>query len=205
MYSWNVLPCEALKPSGQVTTDFTTRGITDFRAAGRYLHMLPYGRTANRADFVAVLCEGKGTCSTKHALLAALAREQNLTVALTLGIYAMHERNTPGVGMVLARSDLAFLPEAHCYVTYEGQRVDITRSGVEPTEPISRFLHEETIAPEQIGDYKVMLHRHASSYSAGSTLVRRRSRGGASRKCGGFAKSVSLPWLNKFLPKNINL
>jgi hypothetical protein len=71
----------------------------------------------------------------------------------------MHERNTPGVGAVLARYGLAALPEAHCYVTYEGTRIDITRSGTEPTEPIAQFLHEEAIMPEQIGDYKVTLHR----------------------------------------------
>jgi hypothetical protein len=114
----------------------------------------------NRADFRAVLCEEKGTCSTKHALLAALAHEQDLPVVLTLGLYAMHERNTPGVGMVLTRYGLASLPEAHCYLTYSGRRIDVTRSGAEPTEPITQLLHEEAIVPEQIGDYKVTLHRH---------------------------------------------
>jgi hypothetical protein len=39
-----------------------------------------------------------------------------------------------------------------------GGRIDITRSGAEPTEPITEFLYEETIVPEQIGDYKVTLH-----------------------------------------------
>lgn len=39
------------------------------------------------------------------------------------------------------------------------ERIDITRAGTEPAEPISRFVHEETILPEQIGDYKVTLHR----------------------------------------------
>ena len=159
MYSWDVLPPDSLKPTGPLTTEFTSRGITDFRAAGRYLQALPYGRTANRADFRSVLSAGTGTCSTKHALLAAVASEQNLPVALRLGIYEMHERNTLGVGTVLTRYNLAFLPEAHCYLTYEDKRIDITRSGVEPAETISQFLHEETIDPEQIGDYKVRLHR----------------------------------------------
>jgi hypothetical protein len=159
MRSWDALPQVAFKPTGPLTAEIIARGITDFRAAGRYLQTLPYGRTSNRADFRAVFREGRGTCSTKHALLAALAREQQLTVVLTLGIYAMHERNTPGVGAVLARYGLAALPEAHCYVTYEGTRIDITRSGAEATEPIAKFLHEEAIAPEQIGDYKVTLHR----------------------------------------------
>jgi hypothetical protein len=171
MYSWDVLPQSSLKPAGPVTTEFCAQHIANFRSAGRYLHTLPYGRTANRADFGAVLREGRGTCSTKHALLAALAQEQALAIVLTLGIYAMSERNTPGVGAVLTRYGLTFLPEAHCYLTYEEKRIDITRAGVETTEPITEFLHEEAIIPEQIGDYKVSLHRqflqHWVNHNAG--------------------------------------
>jgi hypothetical protein len=159
MDSWDVLPQVALQSTGPVSTEFIARGLTDFRAAGHYLQGLPYRRTVDRADFRAVLREAKGICSTKHALLAALAHEQNLPVVLTLGLYAMHERNTPGVGMVLTRYGLASLPEAHCYLTYAGRRIDITRSGAEPTEPITQLLYEEVIVPEQIGDYKVTLHR----------------------------------------------
>jgi hypothetical protein len=158
MRSWDALPNVPLRVAGPVTAEFMARGITNFQAAGRYLQALPYGRTANRADFSAVLHEGKGTCSTKHALLATLAHEQQLPVVLTLGIYDMHEHNTPGVGVVLARYGLASLPEAHCYLTYNGTRIDVTRSGADPTEPIARFLYEGAIVPEQIGAYKVALH-----------------------------------------------
>jgi hypothetical protein len=157
--SWDVLPHVPLQDVGPVSAAFIARGITDFQAAGRALQGLPYGRTVDRADFRAVLREGKGTCSTKHALLAALAHEQGLPVVLTLGIYAMHERNTPGVGAILTRYGLASLPEAHCYLTYAGRRIDITRSGAEPSESITQLLYEETIVPKQIGDYKVTLHR----------------------------------------------
>jgi hypothetical protein len=159
MDSWEVLPQVALQSIGPVSAEFIAHGLTDFRTAGHYLHELPYGRTADRADFRAVLREGKGTCSTKHALLAALAHEQDLPVVLTLGIYDMHERNTPGVEAVLTRYGLASLPEAHCYLRYDGRRIDVTRSGAEPTEPITQLLYEEAIVPEQIGGYKVTLHR----------------------------------------------
>ena len=159
MQSWPALPEILLGPVGPITADLIARGISDFRAAGRYLHHLPYGRNSDRSDFRLVLPEGRGTCSTKHALLAELAREQNLPIVLTLGIYEMHERNTPGVGVVLDKYGLPSLPEAHCYLRYEGTRIDITRSGAEPTEPIDRFLSEEAIIPAQIGDYKVEFHQ----------------------------------------------
>ena len=138
---------------------FLALGIDDYRQAARFVYQLPYGRNANRADFRLVLPERCGTCSTKHALLAALAIEQRLPIHLTLGIYEMDERNTPGVGVVLDRNGLAFVPEAHCYLTYSGVRIDVTRESVQAGESIARFLHEETIAPEQIGEYKVALHQ----------------------------------------------
>jgi hypothetical protein len=159
VYSWDLLPAVSLQPAGPLSAEIIARGITDFQAAGRYLQALPYGRTADRADFRAVLREGKGTCSTKHAFLAALAHEQALPVVLTLGVYAMHECNTPGVGAVLARYGLMSLPEAHGYLTYASMRIDVTRAGADPSEPISQFLYEEAIIPAQIGAYKMTLHR----------------------------------------------
>jgi hypothetical protein len=71
----------------------------------------------------------------------------------------MHENNTPGVGATLSYYNLPFLPEAHCYLTYKGERIDITRAGMEVTESIDRFLYEEMILPAQIGEYKVDLHK----------------------------------------------
>jgi hypothetical protein len=160
MYSWEALPRISLRRAGPVSAGFDARDVRDFRAAGHYLQALPYGRTTDRADFRAVLREGRGTCSTKHALLATLAAEQDIPVVLTLGIYAMHDRNTPGVGTVLARHNLPSLPEAHCYIVHEGRRIDVTRSGAEATEPITELLYEEAIAPAQIGDYKRNRHQH---------------------------------------------
>jgi hypothetical protein len=147
------------KSSEERNAEFAAIGIPDFRAAGRHLYSLPYGRNTDRANFHLVLSEERGTCSTKHALLAELAREQQLPISLTLGIYAMHDRNTPGVGVILSCYNLPFIPEAHCYLTYEGERIDITRSGTEAAEPIDHFLYEETILPSQIGKYKVDLHK----------------------------------------------
>jgi hypothetical protein len=159
MQSFEALPNFRLQPGGEVAAQFLAQGITDFHSAARYVHQLPYGRVSDRANCHLVLREGRGTCSAKHALLAELATEQGADIALTLGIYAMTGRNTPGVGAVLEQYHLSYLPEAHCYLTHNGTRIDVTRSGVEPVEPITSFLYEETITPAQIGAYKVMLHQ----------------------------------------------
>jgi len=152
------LPSAPFVGNGVVTRPFRDRGITDFAAAAHYVQSLPYGRTSRRDDVTLVLTEGRGTCSTKHALLAALGAEIGLDVILTLGIYEMSEANTPGVGPVLARHGLTAIPEAHCYLVSDGRRIDVTRD-VTAAEPIPAFLHEEPIRIDQIGDYKVDLHR----------------------------------------------
>jgi hypothetical protein len=143
---------------GPFTALFQAAGVHDFARAARHLLTLPYGRITDRSKFWLVLEEGRGTCTTKHALLAELAREQQIDVDLTLGIYEMNERNTPGVGRVLSGYGLTSIPEAHCYLLYNGQRIDIT--GVPAgAEPILHFLHEEPITVDQIGAYKNNLHQ----------------------------------------------
>jgi hypothetical protein len=144
--------------AGPFTLLFQAAGIQDFAGAARHLLTLPYGRIADRMNLRLVLEAGRGTCTTKHALLAELAREQGIDVQLTLAIYEMSERNTPGVGRVLSAYGLTYIPEAHCYLRHASGRIDVT--GVPAgAEPIHHFLHEEPITVDQIGAYKQDRHR----------------------------------------------
>ena len=159
MKSFQPFPNARLKPGGRITKQFLAHGITDFQSAAHHVHQLPYGINTDRTDIRLVLSEGQGTCSTKHALLSQLAREQGLEVSLMIGIFKMTASNTPGVGPVLAKYGLSYLPEAHCYLMFQGRRVDLTHSGNTLGEPIDRFLYEETITPDQIVGYKSDLHQ----------------------------------------------
>jgi hypothetical protein len=160
MHSWDVLDPVVLKPSGGISKVFIGAGVVDYRAAARFISRLPYGRNTIVDDPLVVMREKRGTCSTKHALLRRLAAEQSVDVALVLGIYEMHGRNTPGVAPILKKYGLAALPEAHCYLRFREYRVDVTREiQARPQESIRQLLHEEDITPEQIGDYKTRLHR----------------------------------------------
>ncbi len=150
------LPGFRLERTGRLGSRFRALGVGDFRLAAGYVRDLPYGRNSDRSDWGLVLAENRGTCSTKHALLAALAREHGASVELRLGVYLMDGTNTPGVAGVLEASGLAGLPEAHCYLAYRGERVDVT--GVE-ANTAKEFLYEESIEPDQIGAYKLDLHR----------------------------------------------
>jgi hypothetical protein len=72
----------------------------------------------------------------------------------------MNQRNTPGVGAVLQSHGLEGLPEAHCYLRSGQRRIDVTReTEPQPFEQITHFLYEEEITPDQIGEYKVSVHR----------------------------------------------
>lgn len=158
MNSWEALPAVRLLEAGTVCDAFQALGVDDFRSAGRFVCDLAYGRNSSNSDQLAVLHERRGTCSTKHALLARLSAEQRLPMNLMLGIYLMDDRNTPGVGAVLARHGLETIPEAHCYLRLAADRIDVTRN-ITSAEPIDDILYEEAIAPEEIHDYKIALHQ----------------------------------------------
>lgn len=149
--------------SGSVATNqFLSLGLSNFHAAVDYVWRLPYGRNSNRADYNLVLKERRGTCATKHAVLAEVAAEQKKPIFLALGIYELNPRNTAGVGAVLDRYNLESLPEAHCYLICDDARIDVTHFPKEESatkKTIANFLYEERIEPEQIGDYKLALHR----------------------------------------------
>jgi len=159
MHSWEALEPVILKPAGVVSSRFIEVQVRDFREAAAYVHRLPYGRNTNRSDALAVIREGHGTCSTKHALLRRLALEQDIDIALVIGIYEMNQENTPGVGDVLEKYGLKNLPEAHCYLRSGQMKVDVTREMRGYRSEIPGFVYEEEIAPDQIGDYKASVHR----------------------------------------------
>jgi hypothetical protein len=170
------LPNTTLTGDGPVTAAFQRAGIADFHGAARHLQALPYGRISDRARPGLVLVEGRGTCSSKHALLAELAGEVGLDVRLTLGIFEMSARTHPELTAILERHGLPYVPEAHCYVRHRDGRIDITRQPATPGAPIARFLHEETITPAQTASYKVEVHRRfLSDWIARTPRVRDRS------------------------------
>jgi hypothetical protein len=160
------LPDFPLDAEGETGRRFAALGLGGYRDAARHVRNLPYGRNSDRSDWRLVLEEGRGTCSTKHALLAELARENGLPVSLVLGVYEMDGENTPGVGEVLREHGLGCVPEAHCYLAHEGTRVDLTRQ--DAGDGPGGFLHEEEIEPRQIGAYKVEAHREFVRRWAGS-------------------------------------
>lgn len=154
------LPDCRLHGPGSVTSAFLKLGIRTYREAAEHVWKLPYGRNLGKSDLLSVLSEARGTCSTKHALLASLAMEQSVgEVKLFLGIYEMNGANTPGTGDVLRNHCLACIPEAHCYLRTPSNRIDLTHPPGSESEPIAGFLREVEIQPEQISGFKAAFHK----------------------------------------------
>jgi hypothetical protein len=163
------LPAAALHSQAPISQAFRAHGCVTLRAAAEHIWRLPYGRNARPDDRLCVLDEGRGTCSTKHALLARLLAEEGVEgFELRLGIYEMNEANTPGVGRVLAAHGLPCIPEAHCYLASGAARIDLTRVEGVGGEPVQGFVVEEAIAPDQIGEYKRAFHRRYLAEAAAS-------------------------------------
>ena len=153
------LPQFSIRPCGENSEAFLEFGINNFHDAVKFIHRLPYGRNTDRSEYRLVLSERKGTCSTKHALLSCLCIEQGISeIMLYTGIYEMKESNTHVVGEVLQKYGLDCIPEAHCYLRYNGDMYDFTRDSTNH-ETITKFLTEIPIAPDQIGIFKIQFHR----------------------------------------------
>ena len=152
------LPDVMLDERSQLTSFLNEYDIKTFHQAADWVWHLPYGRNSG-ADSLLVIIEERGTCSTKHALLAQLAQDHGLPVKLMVGIYLMNEANTKGVGAVLREAGLPAVPEAHCYLMYAGERIDLSRCVRCMNSPFDRLLMETPIAPAQIGEYKREFHQ----------------------------------------------
>jgi hypothetical protein len=136
------------------------RGLRTFDEAARHVQALPYSRPVG-SDVTAVLTEGVGTCSSKHRFLTQLAHENgHHAVRLTVGIYMMDERNTPGVGSTLAAAGLDSLPEAHCYLALDGCRYDFTGLAWGEAAPLESLVSEFQVTPAALPAFKVREHRH---------------------------------------------
>ena len=163
------LPQFRISGDSAVCQEVRRRGFTSFGELAEHVRSLPYGRTAGNEDLCGVLREGRGTCSSKHQLLAAIAHDcGHAEIRLTVGIYEMSEANTRGVGAVLGAAAFNSIPEAHCYLTVHGRRVDLTGLAPGRSSPFEALLSEQSVPVTGLRELKLSLHRMAiASWAAG--------------------------------------
>lgn len=142
------------------STRFREAGIASFRDACTFIARLPYGRNSNREDFGLVLSEGKGTCSSKHALLAELALENaHPEVELIAGIFLMSGETHSKLTHFFTGKTYPNIPECHCYLRVKGERFDFTDSSNAMELIAPKLVREQRIDPSQVSDWKIVIHK----------------------------------------------
>ncbi len=150
-----------LNSNDELTQLIISKNIKSWPAFLEAIRKLPYGRNSSRTDFSLVLKEGKGTCSSKHALLKKVADLNGIPgVKLILGIYYMSRHNTPRIGNALDGHPFDGIPEAHCYLKINEKRIDATAINSDIGKIVSDLELEIEISPEQVIQYKVNFHKN---------------------------------------------
>ena len=171
MDGYQNLPDLPLDPNGQVSRRFIELGIEGFHEACRFVHHLAYGYNSDPDEPLILFKERMGTCTTKHAAIAALAAECNLPVAKFLCIYPMTEALVTGARAILEKFGLPYMPMPHCFLMYKGFRVDLTEGNCNGKNgPIDEFLHIERVdadisKAEEYRRYRRALERLIASRS----------------------------------------
>ena len=149
----------SLSEKGLITEMFTSKGIHTFKEACQFIQDLKYGRTSLGTDIGIVLKELKGTCSSKHGLLASLAEENKQNeIELIVGIFLMSPETHSKLEDCFVDKPFTVIPEAHCYLRYKGERYDYT---VKDSMNLiaSKIVREQRVEPHQVGEWKVKIHQ----------------------------------------------
>ncbi len=146
--------------SGPLSAACVDRGIISFLSLVEWVQQLPFARNSDRANYALVLDEECGACSTKNAVVKAVAMENGWSqVQLFLGIYNLSENTNPGVGSILTAAQLSFIPEAHVYLKIMNELRDVTGLPTGLTSFSEYLQNEIEILPDQIGDFKLNWHK----------------------------------------------
>ena len=146
--------------NGPNSNRFIERGILTFKEACSFIQQLPYGRISDRTNNSLVLSEGKGTCSSKHGLLASLTEENDHPeIELIAAIFMMSPATHPQLTAYFQDKPFTYIPEMHCFFRYNGKRFDFTSfiNRMEFIEP--KLVREQRCEPHQVGEWKEMIHK----------------------------------------------
>jgi hypothetical protein len=158
----NVLPDFTIAPVGMISEQFLKMHISSFRAACEYIHQLPYGYNTDRDEPMGLFKESKGTCTTKHAVIATLAQELGNPIHKHIGIYAMTETLVTGTDAILEKYKLPYLPMVHCFLKFQTFRVDLTEGNLNgKNSSIEEFIYTVMVEPNISGRDEYLLYRKA--------------------------------------------
>ncbi|MFX1570709.1 MAG: hypothetical protein ACFFCV_20415 [Promethearchaeota archaeon] len=148
MDSYSKLPDAEIKPVGDISNKFLELGIKNFKDACNYVHDIEYGYNTNYDDKFIFFKEKKGSCTSKHAVIAGLAEELNIPLFKHVGVYKFTEEISTGTERILKKYKIPYVPMIHCFLVYKDNYFDLTEGNCNgKNTSIEEFIHEEKVDP----------------------------------------------------------
>lgn len=146
-------------PFGQL---LARENIVDFHQALHFVLNLPYKRISDLDNLALVSIEKRGTCSSKHGFLAAVAIESGHTeIQLETGYFRFKYEKIPSLKNQFKSFPLDYIVEAHSYLRYKDQIIDVTsqffdaQALLSPSDLIDSFY----LLPHEAGAIKQWFHK----------------------------------------------
>ncbi|MHA1509940.1 MAG: hypothetical protein ACTSO6_14700 [Promethearchaeota archaeon] len=148
MDSYDKLPDAEINLVGEFSIKFLDLGIKTFRGACDYVHKIEYGYNTDYEDKMIFFKEKKGSCTTKHAVIAGLAQELEIPLYKHICVYKFTEEITTGVNEILEKYEIPYIPLVHCFLVYKNYRFDLTEGNHNgKKKPIDDCIHAERVDP----------------------------------------------------------
>ncbi|MBN2157151.1 MAG: hypothetical protein JW776_13990 [Candidatus Lokiarchaeota archaeon] len=149
MDSYDLLP-DAPIPSngGEISKKFLELGITSLKNAILYVHNLEYGYNADMDNKWILFKEKKGSCTTKHGVIASLAQELTISIHKYVGVYKFTENVCKGAGSITKKYNIPYIPMVHCFLGYSDYQFDLTEGNLNGKEhSIEEFIETKQVNP----------------------------------------------------------
>jgi hypothetical protein len=148
MDSYDKLPDAEINSVGELSIKFLDLGIKTFRGACDYVHNIDYGYNTNYEDKMILFKEKRGSCTSKHAVIASLAQELDIPLYKHVCVYKFTEEITTGVDKILKTFEIPYVPLVHCFLVYENYQFDLTEGNRNGKKThIEECIHSERVDP----------------------------------------------------------
>jgi hypothetical protein len=164
---YDVFPDATITSKGVFSDLFLSTGIKTFHDACKWVNDLPYDYNSDIVDSQLIFTEKKGVCLTKHGSIARLAEELGLPIKKHIGLFRLNDEIYTGIGKLLSKYGLDYIPQIDCFLKYNDFCVDLTDGNCTgKNKPIDEFDFIAPVAAEISMDEMIMFYiEHLDKYS----------------------------------------